>query len=155
MNMRIITLMMVLILWAGLLHAADTARVVTRENAIRQDCRFFSPVKTKVKYGDLLVILSSPGDWRKVSFHGMTGCIHKSALTEGNVSLAGGLGGRGGGASAAEVSLAGKGFNPQVEASYKSRNLDLNYFAVDTVERYKVPDESLQAFMTKGGLTAP
>ncbi|HOP41767.1 MAG TPA: hypothetical protein PLI53_12060 [Geobacteraceae bacterium] len=129
--------------------------VVTRENAIRQDCRFFSPVKQKVKYNDLLGILSRSGDWRKVSFHGVIGCIHKSALTEGSISLVGGLGGWGGGASADEVSLAGKGFNPQVEASYKKNHAGLNYTAVDSIERYTVSDEAQQEFMKKGGLTAP
>lgn len=153
--MRIFTIIVALLLWAWQLHAAETARVVTRENAIRQECRFFSPVKAKVKFNDQLVILSRVGDWRKVSYRGVTGCVHKSAVTEGSVSLSGGLGGKGRGASSDEVSLAGKGFNPQVEASYKNRHPGLNYAGVDTVEHYAVSDETLQAFMMKGGLTAP
>jgi len=153
--MRITTIIATLLLWAGLLHAAESARVVTRENAIRQECRFFSPVKAKVKYNDQLAILSRAGDWRKVSFRGVTGCIHKSAVTEGSVKLSSGLGGKGRGASSDEVSLAGKGFNPQVEASYKNSHPGLNYAGVDAIEHYGVSDETLQAFMMKGGLTAP
>jgi len=53
------------------------------------------------------------------------------------------------------VSLAGKGFNPQVEDSYKSRHPGLNYAGVDAIEHDVVSDDTLQAFMMKGGLTAP
>jgi hypothetical protein len=31
---------------------AETATVVTKENAIRQDCKFYSPVKANVSFKD-------------------------------------------------------------------------------------------------------
>jgi hypothetical protein len=155
MNMRIITIILAVLLCAGLLHAAETVRVITRENAVRQQCKFYSPVRAKVRYNDPLTVQSRSGDWYKVSFRGVSGCIHKSAVVAGTYRLSGGAGGRGGGASADEVSLAGKGFNPQVEAAYKGKHPGLSFRSVDEVERYKVPDETFQAFLGKGGLTTP
>ncbi len=156
--MRTISILLILpvfLVCAGLLHAAETVRVITKENAVRQQCKFYSPVRAKVRYNDPLTVLSRSGDWYKVSFRGVSGCIHKSALASGTYRLSGTLGGRGGGASADEVSLAGKGFNPQVEAAYKGRNPGLGYRSVDEIERYQAPDETFQAFLGKGGLTTP
>jgi hypothetical protein len=155
MNMRSITIILGVLFSAGLLHAAESARVITRENAVRKQCRFFAPVAAKVRYNDPLTLLSRSGDWYKVSFRGVSGCIHKSAVATGTYRLSGNLGGKGGGASADEVSLAGKGFNPQVEAAYKGKHPGLSFRTVDEVERYHAPDEKLQAFLGKGGLTTP
>jgi len=152
--MRILLIIVGILLAAGLVHAAGTVRVVTRDNAIRQECRFFSPVKAKVRYGDPLSVKSREGDWYRVSFQGASGCIHKSAVTEGSVKLASGSG-SGRGASSDEVSLAGKGFNPQVEASYRNKHPELSFQTVDSIERYSVPPEKLQDFIVKGGLTTP
>lgn len=153
--MRSIAIILFVIFSAGLLHAAETVRVITRENAVRKQCRFFAPVAAKVRYNDPLTLLSRNGDWYTVSFRGVSGCIHKSAVTTGSYSLSGGLGGRGGGASADEVSLAGKGFNPQVEAVYKGRHPELSFRSVDDVENCQATQEAFQAFLTKGGLTTP
>jgi hypothetical protein len=55
------------------------------------------------------------------------------------------------GASGSEVALAGKGFNPEVEAEYK-KNPTLNYAAVDEMETYVVVPTALSAFITQGGI---
>ncbi|MGE5894193.1 MAG: hypothetical protein ACM34I_09080 [bacterium] len=132
---------------------AETARVVTRENAIRESCRFFAPVKAKVRYNDAVAILSREGDWYRVRFKGTTGCIHKSALEEKKFSLSGLRGSKPSAASQDEVALAGKGFNPQVEKSYRGKNPDLDFRAVDLIEAYDVPDSKLMEFMKEGGLS--
>ena len=135
--------------------AADSARVIVRENAIREQCRFFAPAKAKIRYNDLLTILSRSGDWYKVSFKGVKGCVHKSALEEKSFKLSSVVAGRGKGPSTDEVSLAGKGFNPQVEASYKGSHPDLDFHLVDAVERNQVSSEALSEFMRIGGLVEP
>ena len=136
------------------LLAADTVRVVTRENAIRQDCRFVAPVKAKVRYGDQLAVVAKSGDWYRVTFKGAKGCIHRSAVEEKSVKL-GRVSGKGGGATSDEVSLAGKGFNPQVESSYKGKHPELDFSAVDVIEQYQVPPDTLQEFLKSGGLAVP
>lgn len=135
--------------------AAETVRVTTRENAVRSECRFFAPVKLKVALGDSLVVNSRKGDWLLVSARSVTGCIHKSAVEDRNFSSAG-RGAAAGAASSDEVSLAGKGFNPQVEAGYRKSGTNLNYAAVDEIGRMTVVnDKKLETFIKQGGLIQP
>jgi len=134
--------------------AAETLQVTTRENAVRSDCRFFAPVRLKVSLGDRLTVKGRKGDWYLVSAKGVNGCIHKSAVEARNFAAAG-RGAASGGTSADEVSLAGKGFNPQVEAGYRKSNKNLNYAAVDEIVRFKVSEKNLELFVLQGGLTQP
>ena len=136
---------------------ADQASVITKENAIREYCKFFAPIKSPVRYNDILDILSPQGDWFKVKYRSVEGCIHKTAVQQRTVSFTGApVPGKGtGSVSEGEASLAGKGFNPQVEASYKAKNPQMKYYLVDGIERYEVPDEDIAQFVTSGELNRP
>lgn len=134
------------------LPAAESARVITKENAIRKDCRFFAPVITKVFLNDKLTVVGKSGDWFQVSFKGRQGCIYKGALEQKSFNLSSAFGGKAQSASSDEVALAGKGFNPQVEASYKKSNPDLDFKAVDAIEKNQVSPDELQSFLKEGGL---
>ena len=46
---------------------AETVRVVTRSNAARAECRFSSPVRAKLRFGDRLNIVGRQGDWYLVT----------------------------------------------------------------------------------------
>ena len=150
---------------AGLLAAlavpsqadARTVRVVTRENAVREQCRFFAPVKVKVSYGDALEVLSEEGDWFMVKFEEQEGCIHKSAVTEKRfrrekkeASMA-----TAETTTEEEVALAGKGFTPQVEKRYREEHPDAEFATVDYIEGIEVPEEALLEFIESGGLKQP
>lgn len=131
---------------------AQTLTVITKQNAIRESCRFFSPIKKTVVYNDVLEVTSQQGEWYLVNFKGVQGCIHKSAVEKKSVSLTN-LGSSGGqSASGDEVALAGKGFNPQVEASYKTQNPNLNFQAVNRIENYNVSENELMNFIESGKL---
>lgn len=134
--------------------AAETVQVTTRENAVRKECRFFAPVKLKVTLGDRLTVKGRKGDWYLVSARGVNGCIHKSAVESRSFASAG-RGAASGGTSADEVSLAGKGFNPQVEAGYRKSNKELNYAAVDEIVRIQPNENALESFVSQGGLIQP
>jgi len=134
--------------------SAETVQVTTRENAVRGDCRFFAPVKLKVNLGDRLTVNGRKGDWYLVSAKGVNGCIHKSAV-EVRSFASSGRGASAGGAAADEVSLAGKGFNPQVEAGYRKSGKNLNYAAVDEIVKITVSEKSLESFVLQGGLIQP
>lgn len=136
------------------LVAAETARVATKETAIRADAKFFAPVKATARYQDTLTIIGRRGDWFQVKFRGTEGFVHKSAIEEKSFSL-GSMAGKGGGASSDEVALAGKGFNPQVEASYKQGHPDLDFRTVNQVGQYQVPAAELEKFIAAGGLNKP
>lgn len=134
--------------------SAETLQVTTRENAVRGECRFFAPVKLKVSLGDTLTVKGRKGDWYLVSARGVNGCIHKSAV-ETRSFASSGRGASVGGTAADEVSLAGKGFNPQVEAGYRKSNKNLNYAAVDEIIRIQVSERDLESFVQQGGLIQP
>lgn len=134
-------------------HAAQSAKVITKENAIRSSCRFFAPIKLKVVYQDALEVLSKEGDWYRVRFKATEGCIHSSAIEQKKFSFAG-IGGAApeSGTSDDEVALAGKGFNAQVEGSYRQKNPKLDFGAMDKIETYTVSDDALSSFLKDGGL---
>lgn len=135
--------------------SGETMRVVTKENALREECRFFAPIRVSLKYNDPVDIISREGDWFRASSKGIRGCIHRTAVQEKSVSLTGSPGGKPGSASQDEIALAGKGFNPQVENSYRRKNPSQNYTAVDRIESFRVSDENLLKFIREGKLQVP
>lgn len=151
---RVLCIVCLCLLAVTAAFAAETARVITKENAIRSGARFFAPVKAKLYYNDTVTIVAREGDWVKVRFKGTEGYLHKSAIKGKSVGLSA-LGSGGGGTSSDEVALAGKGFNPQVEASYRKGHPELNFKAVDKVERFQVADSELEQFIIQGGLNTP
>ena len=54
--------------------------------------------------------------------------------------------------SSDEVALAGKGFTPEVESSYRSKHPEMNFAEVDKIESFKVDPASLQTFIKEGDL---
>ncbi len=134
---------------------AETAKIVVKETTLREQCKFLSPAMARLQYSDSVNIISRQADWFKVTFGTAQGCLHRSALEARTYSLSGVSGARAGGASQEEVSLAGKGFTPEVEESYKKQRRDLNYQAVDRVEHYRISEESLREFTQDGGLKQP
>ena len=132
--------------------SAETVTVITKQNAIRESCKFFSPVKATVHYNDVLDVISQSGEWYQVSFKGTQGCIHKSAVEKKSISLSKISGSGSQSTSGDEVALAGKGFNPQVEAAYKRQNPSLNFQAVNTIENYGVSENELINFIQGGKL---
>jgi hypothetical protein len=99
--------------------------------------------------------MPAAGSWVKVRLAAkkIEGWVHVSALAKDDKAIVkAGSENVATGASGSEVALAGKGFNPEVEAEYK-KNPTLNYTAVDAMEAYVVPPAALSAFITQGGLT--
>ncbi len=136
------------------LVSAETVVIATRENTLREDCRFLAPAKAKLQVGDQLDVVAREGDWLRVTFRNTAGCIHKNAIRDKSAALtdASGTGYR---ATGDEVALAGKGFNPEVERSYRGKHPELDYNAVENIEAYRISDERLREFITTGGLKQP
>lgn len=142
----------IVIISTSLSLGAETATVITKQDNIRESCRFYSPVKATVHYNDVVEIISKEGDWYRVKFKKVQGCIHKSAVEKSSISLSNLVGSEKQSASGDEVALAGKGFNPQVEAVYKKENPNLDYRAVNRVENFKVSENKLRQFIQSGRL---
>ncbi|MFI5346761.1 MAG: hypothetical protein ACHQ51_10340 [Elusimicrobiota bacterium] len=128
---------------------AATITVLVQQTAVRKRPQFFSPSAATAKLGDSFEASGPDGGWYKTD----AGYIHESAVSAKKVHLSGGSTVAGGGsATAEEVTLAGKGFNSQVEKSYGAQNSAANYAAVNAMERRSVPESAILEFLRKGGL---
>ena len=154
----------ILVLLCGLAPAAlwgqaGLAKVISQQNAVRSACQFFSAIVAPVKYGDLLTIEEYTGDWLRVSFNGARGCIHQTAVEEQTFSISRlaqqNVSSRE--ATTDEVSLAGKGFNPQVESAYREsgRTDEDDYGALDTLVGLETDPDDHAEFIRSGGLRLP
>ena len=132
-----------------------TMKVITQEAMIRKDKRFFAPVVVRVPYGEMIQELEREGDWLRVSYQGKQGWLHISAVQEQKFSLSSLAGERAQETTHEEVSLAGKGFTPEVENGFRSKNPKMRYDLVDQVQSYKVAEQQLQAFIRSGNLKEP
>lgn len=132
--------------------AVQVMSVQVKQAQLRQEPTFLSPVVATASYGQRLHCEEERGDWFSVlSQGGDRGWLHRSALTEKTIEM--GAGSQGAGASGEEMVLAGKGFNKQVEQSYRSSHGGLGYKYVDEAERaYPVSQQQLVAFLNAGGL---
>ncbi|HXT01238.1 MAG TPA: hypothetical protein VN915_11220 [Elusimicrobiota bacterium] len=125
---------------------AATITVLVQQTAVRKRPQFFAPAVATAKLGDSFEADGPDGGWYKTR----AGYIHQSAVSAKKVHLSAGSA-VGGSATADEVTLAGKGFNSQVESSYK-QGTPANFAAVDAMEKRSVPESAVLAFMRAGGL---
>ena len=105
--------------------------------------------------GAQVTVVQRSGDWIKVNYQGQVGWMHRRALGAApRIDLPRILTGRPAVRETTqdEAALAGKGFNPEVEAAYRQKNPNLNFALVDQVESYQVNPAQLQAFVQEGGL---
>lgn len=126
-----------------------TVRVMTAK--VMGGPKFIGATKGSVSRGDQLVVEEIKGDWYRVS-GAATGWIHKTSVVEGKVELSSTPGGGGSGASREEVELAGRGFTPQIEDSYRQANPELDFAHVDAIERTSIDPAELEAFVAEGQL---
>lgn len=126
---------------------ASTITVLVQQTALRKRPQSYSPSVGTAKLGQKFESAGLEAGFHKTS----GGYIHSSAVTERKVRL-GSADSVGGSASSEEVTLAGKGFNAQVEKSYGQKNAAANFAAVDAMERRSVSEAELFAFLRAGGL---
>lgn len=142
-------LVLALSLWA----AGGAATVQVKETILRDQPSFTGKSLGILKYGAKVSILEEKSGWSRVSVEGgkLQGWVHGSAITKKSVALSS-QGGSGTGASSSEVSLAGKGFNAQVEAQYRSQNAALDFATIDSMEKIRFRPEELKVFLAEGGI---
>ncbi|HSG32586.1 MAG TPA: hypothetical protein VLB82_13700 [Thermodesulfobacteriota bacterium] len=148
---RFLLFLSVLLVGAGFSYA-EQVKVLSSVNAIREECKFFSPVKAKVNYNDELSILDKKGDWNWVSFLDVQGCIHNSAITERKVALTNLDTSSDDIVSYNEVSLAGKGFFQEL---YTFTNPNAKFGTLEAIESFEVTEQQLAEFAQEGSLHLP
>lgn len=125
---------------------ASTITVLVQQTALRKRPQSYSPSVGTAKLGQKFESSGLESGFHKTP----SGYIHASAVTERKVKL-GSADSVGGSATSEEVTLAGKGFNAQVEKSYGEKNA-ANFAAVNAMERRSVGEAELFAFLRAGGL---
>lgn len=143
---RTITLAAALAL-SGAAAYASTITVLVQETALRKRPQSYAPSVGTARLGQKFESSGVEAGFHRTA----SGYIHASAVTEKRVKL-GSAGSVGGSASAEEVTLAGKGFNAQVERSYGEKNGAANFSAVNAMERRSVSEAELFDFLRAGGL---
>ena len=143
----------------AILVAAQTATaapremsVQVRETQVRATPSFLGKVVGTAAYGDRVTVEASSGPWTRVAGAAgrPAGWLHSSALTPKRIKLAAGDEDVKVAASSGELALAGKGFNSDVEAEFKSRNRAADFKAVDRIESYTVTLPEMEAFLKQG-----
>jgi len=130
--------------------AGGTLYVAVRNAALKSSTGFFASTRGTLNYGDRVTVVRVSGRFvevRSAANSSLTGWIASANLSarqvvSGNTSTA----------SAREVALAGKGFNQEVENSYRSQR-NLNYADVDRTETITVREADLRRFLEEGRLS--
>lgn len=129
--------------------SAITVRVMSAK--VMKAPKFIGSAAGTLSRGDQLTVKEVKGDWYKVE-GAATGWIHKTNVIEGKVELSTAPGAGGSGASRDEVELAGRGFTPQIEDSYRQSNPSLDFAHVDAIEKVSFDPGELEAFVDEGKL---
>ena len=134
--------------------AASTAimSVQVRKADIRETPSFLGKIVSSVAYGAKVTVQSENGAWMQVSSGGLSGWVHNSALTKKNIVLKSGEGAQTS-ASSGEMALAGKGFNSDVEAQFKTNHRDIDFTWVDKMEKIRIPASQIREFTKDGQLS--
>lgn len=149
----IICLTLVSFLWAPLcLRAEETMSVQVKESEIRATPSFLGKIIAKVIYGDLVTVSKENGLWKNVSIKGGTlqGWMHESALTSKRIVLKSGQTDVQTSTTQNELSLAGKGFDDQIEALFIEQNKNIDYTWINNMETIKVTPKEMNIFLATG-----
>ncbi len=136
-----------------ILLAAETLVVKVQSTILRSSPKFYASSVQALKAGDKLEKISAQEGWFQVKTAGGTvGWIHSSAVIVPKFDLMASRQGLQTQASSSEIALAGKGFNKQVEESYRAKNKGLDFAWVDKMLQIKISPAQVEEFLKKGRL---
>jgi SH3-like domain-containing protein len=138
--------------------AGEFLSVQVKQAQVRSSPSFLGNVSGTVAYGEKVEIIEDKGAWKMVATPKIKGkgWMHASALTTKTIALQAGKADVKTGATSSELALAGKGFNPKVEAEFKSKNQQLDYTAIDRMEKtFTFKPGQVQAFLKQGQVQPP
>ena len=131
--------------------AADILVVKIQTTQLRKSPQFFAPAVAVLKAGDKLEKVSEASGWIQAkTASGLVGWVHSSAVTASTFALTAANKDLKTQATASEVALAAKGFNKQVEDSYRTKHAEANFAAVEAMLLIKVSLAQIEDFLKKG-----
>ena len=134
--------------------SAETSSVTVKQAAVNKSPRVFSKTIETLHYTDQVEVLVRVKGWVQIKLaDGRSGWIRSSHLSKPELSLQPGEQMADVVASDEELTLAGKGFDRQVENSYRQENVELDYSWIDRMVSYHLDDAELTLFLEQGGLS--
>jgi uncharacterized protein YgiM (DUF1202 family) len=128
-----------------------TMYVAVKTAALKASTGAFAGTTGTLEYGEKVTVIQIDGknaEIKSTANPSITGWIAVANLSAKQIVT-----GTSSTASAKEISLAGKGFNQEVENAYKSKG-KVNYADVDKVETQSVKEADLKKFIADGRLAA-
>ena len=119
---------------------------------IKADKSFFSKTCGNADYGNQFTVIESNEKMTKITANDgseLSGWVSNGSLTSKKIASTGNSKVN---ASSDELALAGKGFSAEAEKAFKTENAQLNYNAVDKMEKISVSNSELSNFITEGHL---
>ena len=128
--------------------------IQVKNGDVRSSPSFLGKIVGQLKYGDQVAVQNVKGSWYFIDRpEGSTdGWMHSSALSVKKIVLNPGASDAEQAASSDEITLAGKGFNQQVENDFKSKNPQVDFTWIDKMEKMTVSQNQIQAFIKEGQL---
>jgi uncharacterized protein YgiM (DUF1202 family) len=153
--MKKLSIFFCLVLFVAGFAAAQVSRggtlfVAIRTVDLKSGTGWFASNRGRLNYGDQVTVLQVSGKFvevRSTANPSLTGWTASANMSTRPV-----VAGATGTATAREVALAGKGFNQEVEDSFRAQN-DLNFDDVDRVEAITVDMGVLRRFLEEGRLS--
>lgn len=138
----------------ALVFAGSKMSVEVRQVNVKSAPNYLSGTTATLNYATQVEVSGEQDNWYQIT--SPSGWVPKNTLTKHKIDINADKKMAGGKVSHDEVALAGKGFNPQVEAQYKKDNADLRngYAQVDTIEKFGATDNEIMAFQKAGKLEA-
>ncbi|MDR0827753.1 MAG: SH3 domain-containing protein [Desulfovibrio sp.] len=113
-------LMVVMVCSTAAIWAVDQMLTVqVREAQMRGTPSFTGRLSATLSYGQTVKLLEEQGAWVRASRAGSIGWVHKSALSNRQLTLSSGAQDTAAKAGEREVAAAGKGFTAQTERTYR------------------------------------
>jgi SH3-like domain-containing protein len=138
---------------AAVAAAAKPMSIQVQSVPLRATPSFLGRAVATAAYADRVEVLADQNGWMQVRTpQGTTGWVHESALSRKELVLKAGADDVSRTASGEELALAGKGFNSQVEADFKSRNQDVDFTWIDRMGQMVIKDTEMLSFLKEGGL---
>ena len=129
--------------------------IQVKNGDVRSSPSFLGKIVAQLKYGDQVAVQNVKGSWYFIDRpEGSTdGWMHSSALSVKKIVLNPGASDAAQAASSDEITLAGKGFNQQVENDFKSKNPQVDFAWINKMEKMTVSQNQIQAFIKEGQLS--
>lgn len=147
-----------LVIFTGLTVFALEQKLMSiqvKKGTVRAQPSFLGKVVAQLNYGDRVAVQTEKGPWYFIDSPGANpdGWMHSSALSTKKIVLKAGASDVEQAASSDELTLAGKGFNQQVEKDFKSKNPNVDFARINQMEKMVVSQKQIQVFIEEGKLS--